>query len=104
MQLIWSLRARNEYYRVLAYIEDNFGRKAALAFDAEVGMRESWIAENPTVGRIEPLLANRQEMQYRCLLVGKHNKFIYRVEGDTIRIVDLWDMRQNPKTLIKRVK
>lgn len=104
MQLIWSLRARNEYYHTLAYIEDNFGRKAALAFDTEVRIRESWIAENPNIGRIEPLLTDRQDKQYRCILVGKHNKFIYCVEGETIRIADLWDMRQNPKTLIKRVK
>lgn len=104
MHLIWSFQARNEYYRTLAYIEDNFGRKAALAFDAEVSMRESWIAENPTIGRLEPLLVNRMNLQYRCLLVGKHSKFIYRVEGDTIRIVDLWDMRRDPKTLIKRIK
>lgn len=104
MQLIWSPQARNEYYHTLAYIEDNFGRKAALTFDAEVQKRESWITENPTIGRIEPLLADRKAMQYRCLLVGKYNKFIYRVDGDVIRIADFWDMRQNPITLIRRVK
>lgn len=41
-------------------------------------------------------------MIYRSLVACKHYKLIYRVEKNIIKIVAVWDCRQNPKKL-KRV-
>lgn len=103
MKVKLSKRFQNEFNSVVDYILDNFGASSAKEFTDSVKIRISWIAENPLVGRCEPLLSNRK-IEYRCLIVSKHNKVIYYTGGSTIHIVDLWDMRRDPKTLINRVK
>ncbi len=103
MQLIWTKRAQNERFKVAAYISANFGKKATYDFVADLSKKRRWIKESPTIGRLEPLLADRV-IQYRYLHVGKHNKMIYCVKGNTIYIVDLWDMRREPSRLASRIR
>lgn len=37
--------------------------------------------------------------EYRSLGIGKLSRLIYRIDGETIRILYLWNTRQNPITL-----
>ena len=43
-------------------------------------------------------------LTYRSLVVGKLSKIVYRVDDDTIHIVDFWDCRREPKVLAREVK
>ena len=36
--------------------------------------------------------------------MNRLNKIVYRIDGDTIYIVALWDVRRNPGTLASEVK
>ena len=56
------------------------------------------IKNNPLIGTIEETFADRDK-EYRSLIEG-HHKLIYTQEGKrSIRIVLLWDCRQNPDKL-----
>lgn len=103
MRLIWTKRAQKERFKVAAYISVNFGKKATDDFVADLSRKRRWIKDSPTIGRLEPLLADRVIL-YRYLHVGKHNKLIYCVKGNTVYIVDLWDMRREPSLLAARIR
>lgn len=55
----------------------------------------------PLAGKEEDVLIDNPK-NYRSLVTCKHYKLIYRIEKDIIKIVAVWDCRQNPKKL-KRV-
>ena len=105
MKCIWTKRALNEYQRIVGYIFNEFGKKAALTFVDDIELWDSRIAENPEIGAIEPLLAERKRYKYHSFIVSKHNKLIYTISKDrSVTIADIWDMRRHPDNLAKRIK
>ena len=55
----------------------------------------------PLAGKEEDVLKENPK-NYRSLVACKHYKLIYRIEKNIIKIVAVWDCRQNPKKL-KRI-
>ena len=103
MKKQWTKRAEIEFYKTIDYIRDNFGTKSAISFIEDVNKWVDWIVENPTISPQEPMLSECRTI-YRSRVVGVHNKIIYRCNSSTVYIVDLWDMRRNPQSLISRIK
>ena len=103
MKVKLTVRFQKQFANVLDYITDNFGFHAAENFTIEAETKVVWVTDNPEIGRLEPLLYDRV-YSYRCMIIGKHNKMIYYVKGDTIYIVDLWDMRREPSRLAGRIR
>lgn len=103
MRIEWSPHALREWKKVAAYIFHEFGRKAAENFERDTAEREKLLADYPGLGPLEPLLKGK-ERAYRSLVFGKHNKLIYYVEEDVIRIADLWDTRREPSHLTRLLK
>lgn len=52
---------------------------------------------------IEPILEDCPKC-YRSLIVEKHYKIIYRIDGYTIKIVAIWDCRRDGTRLKKMFK
>jgi len=52
------------------------------------------LLEWPNAGQVETWMEGREHI-YRRLVVGNF-KVIYRVDGETIYITDIFDARQNP--------
>ena len=50
----------------------------------------------PSLGKIEPLLADRSRL-YRSVVLTRQNKIIYYIQDDTVYIVDFWDTRREPE-------
>ena len=103
MNVKLTARFQKQFTSVVDYITDNFGYFAANNFTVEAETKVNWLEDNPSIGRLEPLLADRV-IQYRYLHVGKHNKMIYCQKGNTIYIVDLWEMRREPSRLASRIR
>lgn len=55
------------------------------------------LSKNPLKGQYEPYLSKLKQ-GHRRLIEGNF-KIIYRVEGDTIYIVDFFDSRDDPKKM-----
>ena len=52
----------------------------------------------------EPLLKDRGILYRFCFLMKRFKLiFYYESESDTVHIVDLWDTKQKPITLIQRI-
>jgi Txe/YoeB family toxin of Txe-Axe toxin-antitoxin module len=70
-------------------------------FMQEVCQTRRLIEKSPNIGPIEPLLEELPAM-YRSYVMNGLNKMVYRIEDDTIYIVDFWDVRQDPSALAER--
>lgn len=91
----WTLRALQEWEKVVFYIHQEFGSKAVERFEKDIEKWESRIGMNPEVGRPEPLLQGKLHL-YRGVILGKHNKMVYYAEDDVVWVVAVWDMRREP--------
>ena len=103
MQIRVLKRAQKRLQQIFTYLEFEFGEHIADKFQAEVIAKGESLLKFPESGHPEPLLKDCKTF-YRYVFVGKHNKMLYYIKNDIIVIADIWDMRQNPATLQKRIK
>ena len=102
-EVIWTRQANHERIALLNYGQKQFGQHTAKQMRERINSYLHTLAEHPKAGMLEPLLANR-EVEYRSLVVHKLIKLIYRIQGDKIFIVDLWDTRREPSHLTRRIR
>lgn len=102
LNVVWSKFSQDEYLKVLTYVHDEFGLKAAKELQANVNRWVKRIACNPEISAPEEFLKNETH-QYRSKIVGKYNKLVYWYDSTTIYISDFWDMRRDPSNMPKRV-
>lgn len=98
MRLIWSEDAIESVDKTADYIEDNFGTARCLKFYEEVQAKADRLILHQNLGHIEPYLEGGK-YEYRSLTINKLSKLIYRIDGETIRILYLWNTRRNPMIL-----
>lgn len=101
MELIWERDAYALWEDTARYIEHEFGYIAMVDFINETSNIEVQLCGNPILGIVEPLLHNKS-LEYRSILLSKHNKLIYFVT-DRINIIDIWDTRREPKSLSSNI-
>ncbi len=97
----WSKRAEMAYGHIIDYVADEFGTPRARKYISDVEKEVNKLKKNPTLGQQEPWLAGSR-YEFRRLVIGQWTKVIYRVAGDCIEIADVWDVRQDPETLVAR--
>lgn len=103
VEVIWSKRANKERIATLVYGVKHFGIKATEKLNERIENYAILLAENPRMGIVEPLLAQRRH-EYRSFVVHEHYKLVYYIIEDTLYIVDLWDTRRKPKGLAHRIQ
>lgn len=105
MKVYWTKRAEKEWLRIYEYCKYTFGKSITLRFNKLTDRLDILLAENPYLGSKELLLEGRKK-EYRSIVVHPHYKEIYYIskKRNTIYIVDVWDVRREPKALIKRIK
>lgn len=102
MKVVWSKNAHNERIRIFDYIAQEFGLMVALSYDEKITKFERLVAEMPSIGAAEPLLAHRSK-PYQSFVVHKLTKVVYFQEKDTVFISALWDTRREPGKLKKSI-
>lgn len=95
--------AKNELRKTLKYVYNNFGRKAKDELLLTVKEANALIGINPKMCKIEPFLAD-YDKTYRCYVVKNINKIIYRMADDHVEVIDFWDCRRNPNSLVAQIK
>jgi plasmid stabilization system protein ParE len=90
-QIKWNKRALQTFHETAAYLEENFSHQAAVNFVNDVFKKVQAISKHPTIGRKAP---KRKTIRY--ILVGKHRRLYYRIDGKYLIISSLFDTRQNP--------
>lgn len=103
MRVEWEEMAESNRDLIGDYIFDSFGYDALEHFYDEVNQTVNLLMLHPNLGPIEPLLADLSHT-YRSLVIEKLSKLIYRIDEDTIYIVDFWDCRREPHSLANEIK
>ena len=104
IRVIWLQRARREYVNHLIYAQTEFGSKAFYHWVEEIRETEKSLADNPRRYPLIPQLRNRP-LEYRGHIVMRNFKviFSYEEEKQIVKIRTIWDMRIDPKKLIRRI-
>ncbi len=98
MRIIWSDEAIKSVDNTADYIADNFGVDRRIEFYDEVLEQTDSLVQFPQKGPVDEDLKGGK-YEYRSLGIGKLSRLIYRIDGETIRILYLWNTRRNPITL-----
>jgi plasmid stabilization system protein ParE len=77
---------------LLKYLEKEWGKKTAVAFENKLHKRILQLAGQPYMGKPSEVFT-----QVRSVLITKHNRMYYRIQGDCIEIINFYDTRRNPK-------
>lgn len=101
MKVKWEREARGKVLETAQRIQDEYGRIVAANFLEEVVHVVDLLEQMPYLGVVEPLLY-RSKWKFRSIVTDKRNKLIYLVREEIV-IVDFWDTRMNPTTLVKQL-
>lgn len=104
MTVRWTVLAQKEMWEKLSYCEMTFGISISNRFAKEIIKTNQRLTFNPRLGKVEPLLKHLVPMEFRSLVIHPHYKLIYYIDNDEIIVVDLWDTRRNPQTLVNRIE
>ncbi len=85
---------------------EEFGKLCAKRFDDNLRRIADRLSRHPLSSPQEPLLKDVTPYSYRSANIMKNWKIIYRYDekNNKVFFVDLWDMRRNPKTLVRIFK
>ena len=101
----WNKRARLLFVGHIDYAFHEFGATTAARWFARKKKIEDSISKFPESFPREPLLLDRCRIYRRAALMKNFKLiYVYYPSSDTVRIVDIWDMRMNPETLKSHIK
>ena len=95
--------AKQQIRETARYINKEFGRRYRDNFMRKVLEVRQYLALNPNMGPVEPLLSDCSKV-YRSVVIAKLNKMVYYIADDQIVVVDFWDVRREPEALAAQVK
>lgn len=100
MRVIISERAKYNREQIARYIFRMFGEKALLEFRSAYRDTKQYLSQHPEGCEVEEHLSN-EKYTYRFTNINGLTKLLYRIDGDTILIVDMWDVRREPPTTVR---
>jgi plasmid stabilization system protein ParE len=93
-KILWTEFAINQLEQVFDYYKYKASIKVAKKIAQQIVDITIHLETNPLIGPKEPLLENRKN-EYRYLVEGNY-KIIYFIEENYIKIISIFDCRQNP--------
>ena len=94
-----SERAKYNRNKIAEYILRKFGKKALLDFRKEYQRTKRLLSEDPGIGSEESNLSDNKH-QYQFTVINGLSIMLYRVEGDIVYVIDMWDTRQQPPSIV----
>lgn len=91
-QIIVKKRFTNRVQKVLTYLEKEWSHKVAVEFLLKIDRRIDLLARQPHVG-----VLSSKVKSIRGLLITRHNRLYYKIKGNKVIILNMYDTRINPK-------
>ncbi|HPW67536.1 MAG TPA: type II toxin-antitoxin system RelE/ParE family toxin [Salinivirgaceae bacterium] len=96
-KLIWSDEALNNLKYIIDYLENRWTKREIKKFALLLDKQLKLIEDNPFL-----FAESDKSNGLRKSVLSKQTTIYYRIIGYEIRIITLFDNRQNPKTLIDK--
>ena len=101
MRIVWTIQAQEDLEALYQYWQQVNANYATRLYNRLIDEAEVLLTF-PKAGAQERLLVHCPG-SYRSLVAGKRHKLIYTIEGEDIVVHAVWDCRQDPDTLIKKI-
>ena len=99
MKVVVSERAKQNRNRIARYILREFGEVTLQEFRKEYKDTKRFLENHPEGGQEELNLSN-DERTYHYTIINGLTKLVYRIEGEVVFIVDMWDTRREPPVVL----
>ena len=100
MRVVVSEQAKYDRNQIVRYILREFGEKAVLDFREAYQKAKRTIANHPESGTEVEQLSDDQH-KYRFTVINGLSIMLYRVEGEIVYVVDMWDTRRQPPKIVR---
>lgn len=94
-EVIFKKRFINNLVKVQLYLEKEWGEKIAARFLKKIDNRINMLKSYPNFGILSEKIPG-----VRGILVTPHNLMFYKIDGNKIIILNLYDTRSNPEKRI----
>jgi plasmid stabilization system protein ParE len=91
-KVIVNKRGGKRLISILDYLNENWGTAVTNDFLGKVEKILLLLEESPFVGA-----PSNKNPYVRRILITKHNRMYYKVNGDTVFVLNFFDTRQNPE-------
>lgn len=91
-KVIWSKRAARSFEKILDYLDAEWNEKVKAEFIARIFDVIEILSEFPELGTLE-----HPQRSIRGFLLTKHNRLFYKYHEGKIILLNIFDVRQNPK-------
>ena len=100
MKIKRTPRAIEGFREVATYIALQFGNKALRDFQQRAKEWTRLLKTMPNLGSVDEDIST-EKFEYRSIPIYKRSMMVYRIEGDTILVVDFYDTRRSiPSSLL----
>lgn len=89
--IIWNRRASIRFNSIINYLQSEWGDRVTQNFANRAFQVIELLSENPEMGLIE-----NADKQIRGFVITKHNTLFYRIEHDSLILLNFFDNRQHP--------
>ena len=96
-KIIWSDFALKQLKKIHNFYKNEASEEIARRLTKSIVQTTIQLETNPQIGTKEPLLEDC-EFEYR-FLVNKNYKIIYRLDDNVVRVISVFDTRQNPNKI-----
>ena len=90
-EIILKKRFLNKVDKVLRYLEKEWSKKVARDFLLKIDRRIEQLTHQPEIGSPSERIPN-----VRGLVITLHNKMYYKISGNKIIVLNMYDTRMNP--------
>ncbi len=95
-KIIWTTTARADYFKIVDYLQEEWGQKSVLKFEGKVMKQLDLISKMPKLYSETEFRENVR----RCLVVNQVSLYYLEIEQKAeIIVLRLLDNRQNPDKL-----
>ena len=91
-QIIVKKHFTNRVQKVLACLEKEWSHKAAVEFLIKIDRRIKLLVKQPHVGVLSSKIKD-----IGGLMVTRHNRLYYKIKGNKVIILNMYDTKINPK-------
>lgn len=105
-KIIWHIKATRVFRGYVENAKIEFGESTGRRWLKERKDIEWRLERYPTSFTPEQLLRRNEVLYRQCHLMNRRFKIIFTYDetADVVHIMDIWDTRMNPQTLIRRIK
>jgi len=91
-QIIYKKRFINKLLKLLDYLRREWGNKVSDSFIIKLQSRLQTLSKQPYIGNPSDVVKS-----VRSILITRKNRIFYRIKGDVIEVVNLYDTRRDSK-------